>query len=227
MWGHCQLGTSLTCWSDDLLPRNSWNLTRRVWRPDSRSWNDLGFPSFCPLAQWGLEIQLEGVRPPPLRPPLREWLLQNKTAHVNISMTCYYVLSENASSMVYCLCIDTCFTFNTVCVLSFLLNIKLGAGWGGFNTRPLSMKNSIVWIERADTWCRGEWAQGLAGDLALLPTSHFPRLPLSIIPSFQFHSSPPFKMPHACNFSLPRFKKKKKKEDGKNDVCSEWDKIRK
>lgn len=79
---------------------------------------------------------------------------------------------------------------------------------GALNTQPLSMKNSIVWIERADTWCRGEWAWGLVGDLALLPTSHFPRLPLSIIPSFQFHSVPtPFKMPHACNFSLPHLKK--------------------
>lgn len=78
-----------------------------------------------------------------------------------------------------------------------------GRGEGRFNTLPLSMNNSIIWIK----WTPGAVGKALrrAVDPLPLPTSLFPSLSLSVPPSLQFHS-PLHKMPHTCNFSLPSAK---------------------
>ena len=72
-----------------------------------------------------------------------------------------------------------------------------------FNTLPLSMNNSIIWIK----WTPGAVGTALrrAVDPLPLPTSLFPSLSLSARPSLRFHS-PPHEMPHTCNFSLPSAK---------------------
>lgn len=57
---------------------------------------------------------------------------------------------------------------------------------GRFNTLPLSMNNSIIWIK----WTPGAVGKALrhAVDPLPLPTSLFPSLSLSVPPSLQFHS---------------------------------------
>lgn len=66
--------------------------------------------------------------------------------------------------------------------------IQLQMIWRGgcFNTLPLSMNNSIIWIK----WTPGAVGKALrrAVDPLPLPTSLFPSLSLSVPPSFQFHS---------------------------------------
>lgn len=87
--------------------------------------------------------------------------------------------------------------------------IQLQMMWRGeakgsrFNTRPLSMNNSIIWIK----WTPGAVGKALrrAVDPLTLPTSLFPSLSLSVSLSLQFHSTL-YKMPYTCNFSLPSAK---------------------
>lgn len=57
---------------------------------------------------------------------------------------------------------------------------------GRFNTLPLSMNNSIIWIK----WTPGAvgTARRRAVDPLPLPTSLFPSLALSVPPSLRFHS---------------------------------------
>lgn len=66
--------------------------------------------------------------------------------------------------------------------------IQLQMIWRGgrFNTLPLSMNNSIIWIK----WTPGAVGKALrrAVDPLPLPTSLFPSLSLSVPPSLQFHS---------------------------------------
>lgn len=61
-----------------------------------------------------------------------------------------------------------------------------GGGEGRFNTLPLSMNNSIIWIK----WTPGAVGKALrrAVDPLPLPTSLFPSLSLSVPPSLRFHS---------------------------------------
>lgn len=87
--------------------------------------------------------------------------------------------------------------------------IQLQMMWRGeakgsrFNTLPLSMNNSIIWIK----WTPGAVGKALrrAVDPLTLPTSPFPSLSLSVPLSLQFHSTL-YKMPYTCNFSLPSAK---------------------
>ncbi len=67
-----------------------------------------------------------------------------------------------------------------------VFSCKWFGGGGRFNTLPLSMNNSIIWIK----WTPGAVGKALrrAVDPLPLPTSLFPSLSLSVPPSLQFHS---------------------------------------